>query len=487
MQNATTSEGVKDLELVGSDGALVPMDEDDIGRPRQQGSSRNENSESRPGITIENHGIVVVGDHMTINDRKEKKNDEGSQIKLPADQLNKEVSRPENENKKQKRRGKIKSNETRTPSSPSKHPAVVARFNEIDKYLSTFRGNGNWKAHRDAVDQLRRVYARDEDNSVCISLLNYEEAAAFCDRNEINAALKIVNKLGHDMKVLITTQRSDLKHINDTRLIVFCKCLFLASKLHCMFKNFGKAKKALDIANVKLSECNNVELKVRFHLANAYLQLSLNQSHCTSERASHVIEHTNKAEQLWITLEHERYEKIKRKMLLLRCKAIIQFYQDDGDKEKFATMFSNSIKELECDRLWRDISRRQKVDFEIIKSNYFKIRDNDAQALDHAKEALQISQECEFKKEVSLLQDQIRKLENFPNDLVGDGEGLVKKVLAIQTTTDGHAESNAAEMPDSGVFSSDDSDFDTYHSLRQNEFRMMPQIEENINEEEIDS
>ena len=107
------------------------------------------------------------------------------------------------------------------------------------------------------------------------------------------------------------------------------------------------------------------------------------------------------------------------------------------------------------------------VDLELIKINYFKIHDNDAQALDHAKEALQIAQKCEFKKEVSLLKDKICKLENFPDDLVNDGEGLVRKVLAIQTTTDGHAESNAAEMADRGVFSTDDSDWDTYDSLRQ--------------------
>ena len=107
------------------------------------------------------------------------------------------------------------------------------------------------------------------------------------------------------------------------------------------------------------------------------------------------------------------------------------------------------------------------VDFELIKINYFKIHDNDAQALDHAKEALQIAQKCEFKKEVSLLNDHIRKLENFPDDLVNDGDGLVKKVSTIQTTTDGHVESNAAEMPDHGVFSTDDSDYDAYDSLRQ--------------------
>ena len=79
MQNATTSDGAE--ELIGSDGALVQMDEYDIGA-RQQGDSRDENSENRPVITIENHGIVVVGDQATINGTKEKKNNEDLQIKV---------------------------------------------------------------------------------------------------------------------------------------------------------------------------------------------------------------------------------------------------------------------------------------------------------------------------------------------------------------------------------------------------------------------
>ena len=365
VQNATTSDGAE--ELRESDGALVPMDEDDIGA-RQQGNSRDENSQNRPIITIENHGIVVVGNQATINESKEKKNKEVSNIKdvdkLPIHELKEEMARPGNKNRKQRRQRKKRSNEIGTGSSPSKDPAVVKRFNEIDTSLCTFRGNGNWKAHKDAIKELRSLYALDEDNSFFSLLLKYEEAAAYCDRNDIDEALKIVNKLGHDMKVL-TAKRSDLKYINDIRLIIYCKCLFLASKLYCIrtctLKQFGKAEEFLVIAKKKLSELNNVELKAQFHLANAYLQLSLNQSRCTSELAKRVIEHTNKAEHLCITLERETYEKIKRKILLLRCKAIIQFYQDSGDKEKFASVFDNSIKELESHRLWKDISLRQKV------------------------------------------------------------------------------------------------------------------------------
>ena len=91
MQNATSSNGAE--ELIGSDGALVRMGQDDMGPrehgnsrdensmgPRQHGNNRDENSENRPVITIENHGIVVVGDQATINGTKEKKNNEDLQI-----------------------------------------------------------------------------------------------------------------------------------------------------------------------------------------------------------------------------------------------------------------------------------------------------------------------------------------------------------------------------------------------------------------------
>ena len=110
------------------------------------------------------------------------------------------------------------------------------------------------------------------------------------------------------------------------------------------------------------------------------------------------------------------------------------------------------------------------VDFHLIESNYFSIHDNVSKALDHARDALQIAQECEFNKDVLLLNDHIRKLEIFPDDSVNDGEGLVEKVLSIQTTTDGHAESNAAQMTDRGVFSTDDSESETPYLWKQVRF-----------------
>lgn len=88
-----------------------------------------------------------------------------------------------------------------------------------------------------------------------------------------------------------------------------------------------------------------------------------------------------------------------------------------------------------------------------------------AKASDHAQDALQIAQECQFNKEVLLMNEHIRKLNVFPEDPVNDSERLVKKVLSIQTTTDGHAESNAAEMTDRGIFSTDDSEWESFESL----------------------
>jgi Sec-independent protein translocase protein TatA len=275
------------------------------------------------------------------------------------------------ENKHTKGRRRRKRKPDPMNSSPiSKVPAVVRRMNEAEKRLSIFRGKGDWKAHKDAIQQLRSQYAHDEDNAVIILLLDYEDAAAACEKNEIETAMKMVNNLGKHMGKLresqsSVTQESDSEHINDIYEIIYCKCLFLASRLHCMKKDFGKAEKALKKANEELTEYNNAELKAQLHLANAHYQLFVNQSHQTgskSELAKHVIEHTKKAEHTCAVLKNERYvyDKIRRKILLLRCKAIMQFYLDDGDKKEFATLFNNSIEELES-HLWDGISPRQKV------------------------------------------------------------------------------------------------------------------------------
>ena len=259
---------------------------------------------------------------------------------------------------KRKRRRKRKCGEMDT--KPSKVSSVGKRINEIDKELTKYRGNGEWIAHNDAIERLFNVYMRDEDNSDIISLLKYEKAAALCERNEIETSMKLITELGKEINV---AKRSNWELANDIQKIIFCKCLFLASKLYCIKRTFGKAQKSLDVASHLLSDYNNVELKAQLHLSNAYHQLCLNQSHCTLELANLVIEHTDKAEQICTTLKdqiQETWEKIRRKILLIRCQTVIQFYLNSGDNEEFATVLSNSLEELEH-RLWNGISLRQKV------------------------------------------------------------------------------------------------------------------------------
>ena len=89
-----------------------------------------------------------------------------------------------------------------------------------------------------------------------------------------------------------------------------------------------------------------------------------------------------------------------------------------------------------------------------------KILGNSAKAIDHAWEALRIAQECQFTKEVLWLKEHIRKHQIFPEDPANDIEGLLQTVFEIATTTDGNLESNAAEITDPGIFSSDDSEWD---------------------------
>ena len=262
---------------------------------------------------------------------------------------------------KRLRRRRKKSDEVQD-TTPSKVPASVKRVDEIDKSLSKFRGNGDWNAHKDAIEGLRKEYRCDEDNSVIIKLIMYEEAAALCERNETETAMKMVNNLGKKMKELVT-QTSDNSNINDIHKNIYCKCLFLVSKLHCIKKRFGTAEKALDNASKLLSEYNHVELEAQLHLASAYLQLCLNQSHCTLDSTNHVIEYTNKAENTSASLtrrDPDKWERIRRKILLIRCEAIIQFSLDNGDEKEFSTVLKNSLEELEH-QLWNGISCRQKV------------------------------------------------------------------------------------------------------------------------------
>lgn len=104
----------------------------------------------------------------------------------------------------------------------------------------------------------------------------------------------------------------------------------------------------------------------------------------------------------------------------------------------------------------KDVNSLQ-VDFHMLK---IKILGNSTKAIDHAWEALRIAQECQFTKEVLWLKEHIRKHPIFPEDPANDTEGLLKTVFEIATTTDGNLESNAAEITDPGIFSSDDSEWD---------------------------
>ena len=104
----------------------------------------------------------------------------------------------------------------------------------------------------------------------------------------------------------------------------------------------------------------------------------------------------------------------------------------------------------------KDVNSLQ-VDFHKLK---IKILGSSAKAIDHAWDALRIAQECQFTKEVLWLKEHIRKQQIFPEDPANDTAGLLKMVFEIVTATDGNLESNAAEFTDTGLFSSDDSEWD---------------------------
>lgn len=259
---------------------------------------------------------------------------------------------------KQKERRLRKKKPREMGTAPTKVPKFVERFQKVAKELSKFRGNGEWTAHKQAIEKLHDEYKRDEDNQDIILLIQFEEAAGFCERNDVEKAEILSNKIGKNLKRKIDGG----EHITDLQGIVYCKCLFLAAKLHCMKRGFGKAQKCLETAKNFLSDCDNIEMKCESHLTNAYYQLCLNQGlHCTSERANLVIDSTNKAEQILTAIKDpEIRDGTKRNLLLLRCKAVMQLYLEGEDKETFATLLNDSLKELEC-QLWNDISLRQKV------------------------------------------------------------------------------------------------------------------------------
>lgn len=226
--------------------------------------------------------------------------------------------------------------------------------------MSEYRGNGKWNDHSNAVQQLLDQFIHDEHNADIIPLLKYEEAAALYDKNETEKAIKCVTKLGQELKV---TQKSNWKLMNDNQKMISCKCLFLTSKLYCAVKSFGKAQKALKLANDLLIQYDNAELNAEWFLANACYQFCFNQSNRTPDGAHHVTEFTSKAENESAKLkdrDQENWKRIRREILLRRCGAIVQFYLHSGDKEKFVDVLNNSLEELE-NQLWDMITLRQKV------------------------------------------------------------------------------------------------------------------------------
>ena len=258
---------------------------------------------------------------------------------------------------KGKRRRKRKPGEINP--APLNTTSVAKRINEIEKSLSKYRGNGKWNDHSNAVQKFFNEYRRDEHNADIILLLKYEEAAALCDKNETEKAIRSGVKLVKELKV---EKRSNWEHMNNNKNRISCKCLFLTSKLFCAVKSFGIAKKALDLAEGLLLQYDNAELNAQLFLANAYLQFCLNQSNRTPNVDKLVIEF-NKAENVSDKLkdrDQETWQRIRIELLILRCKAIVQFYLDSGDKEQFADVLNNSLEELE-NQLWNIITLRQKV------------------------------------------------------------------------------------------------------------------------------
>ena len=256
-----------------------------------------------------------------------------------------------------KRRRKRKPGEINP--EPLNTTSVAKRINEIEKSLSKYRGNGKWNDHSDAVQKFFNEFGRDEHNADIILLLKYEEAAALYDKNETEKAIKSGAELVMELEV---KERQNWERMNNNQKRISCKCLFLSSKLLCAVKRFGRAKKALDLAKDLLLQYDNAELNAQLFLANAYLQFCLNQSNRTPNLDKLDIEF-NKAENVcdkFKDRDQETWKRIRIELLLLRCKAIVQFYLDSGDEEQFADVLNNSLEELE-DQLWNIITLRQKV------------------------------------------------------------------------------------------------------------------------------
>ncbi|XP_028390781.1 uncharacterized protein LOC114515681 [Dendronephthya gigantea] len=477
---------------------LVGEVDDDNARdnPRSSGpmNSEHENAaggneivadSSRPVVNINissNTGTVVIGDQPTVKCVGSKKAESREKAKIGASPSlvsskrdtvtnNKEnnANSPEkeaptrsckkgNEKPKFPRRRKCAGERG---NLPSKIPSHVAQIHEIDKDLSTFRENGEWKAHEEAIEKFKKRFFRDEDNHDVILLLRYEQAAALYEKRDLNSCMKLTAEIAKEVNL----NETNWDQINDTQKMIYCKCLFLASRRHCIVgKKLGMAEKALSKASKLLCKYKNIELESFLYLEYAYYHFCLNQ--CTESKVNLVISYTSRAEDTSSALIgkvfKEKRDRIRREILLLRCQAIIQFILASVNSvlpQDLSNMLNASMAELEG-QLWNRISPKQKVAFYKLKSSHFEILVNPAQTLEHARKALEIAEKCKFNNEVLLLMDRIRRLQKYPEEPVNDSEQLVKKVLEIVSTTDGNLESNGGELTERGIFSTDESDFD---------------------------
>ena len=106
------------------------------------------------------------------------------------------------------------------------------------------------------------------------------------------------------------------------------------------------------------------------------------------------------------------------------------------------------------------LNRSFQVQFDILKSHYFLSCGNASSALDWARRAREIAEECGFTKELISLNDHIQmRVPTIFTDGRCDGVNLLNIAREIETTTDGHAESAASEVTDFALFS-DDSEWD---------------------------
>ena len=354
---------------------------------RNQTTVQNENGELPPdrsnsGTSIylsSNAGTVIIGNNTvfrlsnieTAGCETEKNDEVALSLRNSKPTLKEEPPITNIDEKNTRRR-------SRKPKTASlKPPAVVRRFKEIQKTLSKYRGDGKWSEHAKAVKCFENEYKRDKDNLDIILLLMYEKAVAYYEKNEIGMARTLAHKIKGELdtarkmvtkvsrEISVQYKETNWQQIDDNKKIIYCKCLFLVSRIYCVKGRFEKARKAVDFANQILSRhLNNVELKANLYLAYAQVyQVCFNRVHCTSKGVTQVFSYLDKSEAISRNLKKpdpEKWEEIRREILLLRSLAIVQFYLHDGNKLEFVNVLDGSLEELEH-HLWDGILLKQKV------------------------------------------------------------------------------------------------------------------------------